>query len=128
MIKNRPMDHASLVVPERALQHDRELAPYFAGMGRDDRTMAPELNDSIELAPHGLPRATVSSLSNIDFEGVAIDGALSEDLMNLELVQSCGRFTSKKPNLQIELGQMAPNVQLLGASAVQIDQSFPATD
>ena len=130
--KDRLVDHASLVVLERALERNGKTPPPFMCMDRDDQTVAPELNDWIERAAHGLAHATVSSLAIIDFEGVVIDGAVS-DSVKIELVQA---VTEKLRQIDvqgvepphIEPGQMGPNARLLGAAAVQIDQSFPATD
>ena len=130
--RDRLVDHASLVVLERALARNGKTPPPFMGMAQDDQTVVPELNDWIERAAHGLAHAIVSSLAIIDFEGVVIDGALS-DSVKIELVQA---VTEKLRQIdvqgveppRIEPGQMGPNARLLGAAAVQIDRSFPATD
>lgn len=127
--KDRLVDHASLVVLEKALASADKKHVLLEDDESDWSGLEPEVSTWIDRAARSLAHAIVSSLSIIDFEGVVIDGSFPAEVKTT-LVDAV-KTNLKNIDVQgidppyIEAGSIGPSARLLGAAALQIDLAFP---
>lgn len=125
---NRLVDHASLVVLERAIA-DQGAAPTSLYSDLSDWSVfEPLVEDWIKRAGRNLAHAIVSTLAVIDFEAAVIDGMMPADIrarLVEEVITQLEQTDLQGVHIpEIEAGTLGPLARITGAAAGLITADF----